>query len=210
MLVYFMKTGLGSLAPNMFEYVSFHGNERRDGKDPYRPSYLGNRSRKSLLLQRDGTDIPKMFKPGQLIVSQELRQKFSTTPHVEFQEVVFEKLVRLDPRDAKLDWQSKFGVLEADEIIERLPDCPELHQGCGNFFELIVHRVGDIRDKVPSGDVVAVTPNDYDEESLISSAMFKEYPVLWELGHFFREDVFEIVKPYVVSPFFAVVECELP
>lgn len=199
----------------------FHGRsvypERDREPGPRRPGpALTNQDREPAHISRSGRFVPPVFSPRiyELIVNENLKERLSKLPNVEFVEVVFERLIDLGM--AALGDFSRLGN-EPPTIYEQLrmaPDVAEFHQTIGTYFSVLGANMYALQGKYEDAAEVAINFGSYwpglPKSALISARALKDYPILRGDAHVFREDAFAIIAPYLDLDYYAVAFLEYP
>lgn len=190
----------------------FHGIAKRCGlnhplpKKEMNPSIHGG-VREPLEIIRSGCCAPDVFMPVPwLVVSERVKQSLIDIPNIEFLEVRFRRVVRWDYSVERDQARLKSQIADPDHILESLPDEPELYGQYGNYYELLTARIDCVLDRYDPPTLTALAMNKYKHKSLLSSQMLRDYPIIWELGHFFNENAYQRISPFIDTDYFDVKE----
>jgi len=211
-------TVTASARTNVFHTKMFHGQLEPRGPvaATSQEHFLGSDVSQPLCVRRNGWRVPDVFEPvlGGLIVSERVRRELEDLPHVEFLEVVFTKLVDYPYYAGDFSYYDRPEFLhdpvgeDPERLLDRLPDVPEMHKTIGRYYELVLARHWQVKDRYPdlvkayfqTSPLVTVETHEID----LSTELLSDYPILNVIeGIMFRADVFERVERFIDWDYFA-------
>ena len=152
-----------------------------------------------------------MVVPGRsLVVSQAVRERLEGLPYVEFSKVVFRKLIDLPYQAGDSSyWGSPLHLsnpefTDPEALIRELPNDPELYRGLGDYYELVVPRLSDIKDQFVDLKSVTCTPSDVlgTLGIEISESLLKAYPIFRYGCNFFSVKAYERISEFLDNTYF--------
>ena len=126
--------------------------EKIDSTAWQRPA-LSNTNRERLHVSRSGRFVPAVWCPNQfeLVVCTPVKDQLFELQGIEFQPVVFEKLVDwpLPPTgDTSEDSDGLYCNADMKRKIASLPDCADFHHDVGEYFKLLMPRYCEVSDTI--------------------------------------------------------------
>lgn len=143
-----------------FHMCVYHGcckylgeSEEKEGTGEWKRPALSNSNRERLHVSRSGRFVPPVWCPNsvEIVVSSAVKQRLSKLKGIEFQPVVFERLVDipLPPiGDASDEAQGLYVRTEMAEKIATLPDIEAYHRDIGEYFKVLMPQYYDISDSI--------------------------------------------------------------
>ena len=204
--------------------VMFHGEAFRSGLRSIhaKRATWSNSVRTPLHLIHSKQIIPDVFKPAHnLIVSERAKQRLIDVNHVEFVEVVFDKLVDFYYAKGSFTYfESKDSFTELGEPIPAidylisLPDDREAHRGLGKFYELVIPRDKEMVDGHMCTTInIDIEPPSWHGDPLViryNKEVFEQNPIIKVQSSFvFEPETFGRIREYVDFDYFHVKEFEL-
>lgn len=194
------------------------------GQPGWRPPATTNSNREPAHISRSGRYVPPVFGDAifDLVISATVRKRLAGLPNVEFNPVVFERLVDVpmpalgDFTWANQDFDTSAPDFESRQVnpdyeITTLPDVPEFHRTIGPYYSLLTPNLYEVEQHYD--DVIEVTPQwgNYHESSdepdpvKLSEKLLGQSPIIRSRGAFaFREDAFERIAPFLDLDYYAV------
>ncbi|MEZ6147532.1 MAG: hypothetical protein R3B91_19330, partial [Planctomycetaceae bacterium] len=189
-----------------------------------------NTNRELVHVSRSGALVPDVFgaRIFELIVSERVRKRLQNVPEIEFNPVVFERLVdvpmpplgdftwcELEPDgNSPDDPESK---LNPDYEFTHLPDIEEYHQTIGPYYSLLAPNIHDIIDEYNDTEEVMLHWGEYHKVGVgksskpvsLSLKLLKQCPIIRSDAHIFRDDVFGLIAPFLDLDYYAVTMAHL-
>ena len=219
MIAYVVGKSLHAPAMDFFHYLMFHGQEVEE--EPYcraKGSFLGDDYSKQPYLVRNANEVPQVFEPHLLVVSEEVMNRLRDMPHVAFNPVCFHKVVDFPvyrPGDFSFKQDEEFQKVLAggkiEEFLDRLPDVPAIHGSLGRYYELVVARLRDLAPRYSVRPIKCVMPMavGWQEEFLLSAELLNDYPIVWSGWTVFNAEAFARISPFLDRDYFEVAEIEV-
>ncbi len=222
MRAFAIKSSLLNPEMSIFHYLMFHGQPTaKRSLQRERNPRLGDDLSRPLYLERNGHLIPQVFEPlGSLVVSEEVKSRLIGITNITFLQVVFHKIVDFPSYsfgdfsfEKNSAYKNVIGRARLDRFLDRLPDVPAMHEGLGNYYELIVPRLGDlvhgytslrrITCRLPFAAAIQ------EIKLSLSTKLLKDYPIIWDAYYVFNEDAFERISPHLDRNYFGVAELKI-
>jgi hypothetical protein len=204
--------------------VMFHGEAIRSGLRSIhaKNATWSNSVRTPLHIIHSKQVIPDVFKPAHnLVVSERVKQRLIDVNHVEFVEVVFDKLVDFYYEKGSFTYfDSKDSFTELGEIIPAidylisLPDDREAHRGLGKYYELVIPDDEEmVNGLVHTAVSIDIEPPSWQGDPLViryNKEVFEQNPIIKVQSSIaFELEVFSRIREYIDMDYFHIKEFEL-
>lgn len=202
----------------------FNGVIHHVGRDQpgWSPPATTNSNRQPAHISRSGRFVPPVFGDAiyDVIVSEAVRQRLAKLANVEFNPVVFERLVDVPmPALGDFTWADQerdhsapdyeTRQLNPDYEFTALPDVPEFHRSIGKYYSLVVPALYEVEDHY--SDIMEVMPDwgSYHdarepEPVKLSEKLLSQSPIILSDTFAFREDAFALIAPYLDLDYYAI------
>ncbi len=214
MFCYIVKkttTFIGSSDIRSFHYNMFHGAASREGVayPNERQLHYGSADRAPLHISRTGNSMPPIFQPSMnLVVSETVKNKLENIQPVEFIQIVFDKLFKMEYTEGDFSWYDNGHNISEDNIHLVAPHESAFERSTPLYYELLSPRLSDLRIERTCAThrvKLGLSPNDEIVELRVDSRVVEQYPILWHEGtHVFSAKAFELIGPFLNVTYFNV------
>lgn len=187
--------------------------EKKRAGEWQRPA-LSNSNRERLHVSRSGRFVPAVWCPNSfdMVVSATVRQRLLELPGIEFQPVVFEKLVDLPLppiADFSEDPDGLYCHTNTEEKIASLPDIARYHDDIGEYFKLLMPEYYDVGDSIKDEKIVDLQFGGYHTHystTVPLSVALLERHAMYREGRTFclTEQAFEMLAPFLDVEYFLI------
>jgi hypothetical protein len=219
---------------NFYLVDQFHGNIATGGKTDFFHTLLfhGRQQEKSyrlvdpflgdeyipLRLNRIGTFVPPVISPTvNWVVSETVRNALDGFLFG-FERVQFRKLIDypyFPPGDVSYEHTPEYQEAQRKDLLkffEYLPNVPAFHKAVEPRYELLVHRLDDVKGsyrKLEKVTLVMERCMPFEVTLRISAALLRDHPIVWDYHHIVSEQAFAVLEPLLDRDYFEVVEAEI-
>ncbi len=198
-----------------FHEEMFHGENLRYVDGLLKPDYhLGEEIKSPMKIIKNVYKMPKLFSPDlSLVVSEQLREKLSTFPHIEFVKVEFVKLFEFPYEPNDFSFYDIKGFKTPDKFIKKQRHNKKLKDKIGDYYEMVIARYRDFVDNFKNLSTYKLSIDYFDDEEMnelgFSKELLDEYPIFRKWGTIFTEPVFNILKDYIDPNYYFVKQYDL-
>lgn len=196
----------------------FHGSHLflGEGQNPeWRNPALTNVNRERIHIFRSGTFVPPVFSPyvAILIVSAAVKARCEKLVGVEFQPVVFERLVEIPlPPLGQCDLNDLITEQEMREKMEQMPDVQEFRESVGEYFYVLTAVLNHLNPRPDDVRKLEIGFGTYHYPCIslpkfsVSLSLFEKYSIYAsESGTFcFSEEAFAVFAPFLDLDYFKI------
>ncbi|MBL8817852.1 MAG: hypothetical protein JNL58_17635 [Planctomyces sp.] len=175
---------------------------------------LSNSNRERLHVSRSGRFVPPVSCPNsvEIVVSSAVKQRLSKLQGIEFQPVVFERLVDipLPPiGDASDEAQGLYARTELAEKIAALPNIETYHREIGQYFKILMPQYYDVSDSIDDERPVELQFGRYygrSSPTIPFSVNLLRRHAMYRQGTTFclTEEAFELLSPSLDLDYFLI------
>lgn len=187
--------------------------EKNRASEWRRPA-LSNTNRERLHVSRSGRFVPPVWCPNEfdLVVSTSVKQQLFEMQGIEFQPVVFEKLVDLPLppiADISEDADGLYCKTNTEEKIASLPDVANFHNDIGEYFKLLMPRYCEVSDSIKDERLIDLQFGRYNTDyspTIPLSVTLLERHSMYQVGGTFclTERAFELLSPSLDLDYFLI------
>lgn len=188
-------------------------SEKNQASDWLRPA-LSNTNRERLHVSRSGRFMPPVWCPNEfdLVVSTSVKQQLLELQGIEFQPVVFEKLVDLPLppfADISEDADGLYSKTNAEGKIASLPNVADFHDEIGEYFKLLMPRYCEVSDSINDERLVDLQFGRYNtlfSPTVPLSVTLLQRHAIYQVGGTFclTERAFELLSPSLDLDYFLI------
>jgi hypothetical protein len=181
---------------------------------------LGGDLSKPLCLERNVYQIPDIFLPvGNFVVSSRVKEKLEGLPNIAFLPVRFSRLFSFPFRAGDFSYFQTDSFLQdpveyaPEKFFARQENSPSLHSSVGEYYEVIVPRLNDIKARYHHLKryrylfEFAVVNSELELE--LSPELLRDHPAVWQFWNVLSEDVYRRMLPYFNWDYFEMQESEI-
>lgn len=194
------------------KYLGESWEKKRTG-EWQRPA-LSNSNRERLHVSRSGQFVPQVWCPTafDMVVSAKVKKQLLELQGIEFQPVVFEKLVDLPLppiADFSEDPDGLYCMNNTEEKIASLPDIPRYHVDIGEYSKLLMPQYYDVRASIEDERPVDLQfgryHTHYSTTTPLSLALLGRH-AMYQVGNLFclTEQAFEVLAPSLDLEYFLI------
>lgn len=194
----------------------YHGAHMFLGEDQspqWQEPSLSNSNRERMHIFRSGSFVPSVFSPsaGLLVVSEEVKNHCRGLIGIEFQPVVFERLVEMQPPPiGKCDSTDLMTPSDLRKVVEQLPDVQAYHDSIGDYFSVLMPSYAELYREINDAKKIKLNFGRYYNEAnptvtLAPSILVKHSMYHAEGGYWcMTEYAFEKFAPYLNLDFYVI------
>ena len=194
-------------------YVGDSTHKIGDGK--WQRPALSNSNRERLHVSRSGRFVPQVCCPisMDMVVSSAIKRQLSELPGIEFQPVVFERLVDLPLppiSDTSNETEERlYCITHMEEKIVSMPNIDAYHQNIGEFFSILMPQYYAVSDTVQDGRPLELQIGNYftsESNNEEFSVALLERHAMYRVGRIFclTERAFEVLAPWLDRDYFMI------
>ncbi len=198
-----------------FQGEMFHGENIRYVDGLLKPDYhLGEEIKSPMKIIKNVYKMPKLFSPDlSLVVSEQLREKLSTFPHIEFVKVEFVKLFEFPYAPNDFSFYDIKGFKTPEKFIKKQRHNKKLKDQIGDYYEMVIARYRDFADEFKNLNTCKLSIDYFDDEEMselgFSKELLDEYPIFRKWETIFTEPVFNILKDHIDPNYYFVKQYDL-